>query len=234
MKLIAIGDIHGREVWNEIVKHEQDCDQIVFIGDYFDSKENIPASLQIDNFKDICDLKRNSPDKVTLLFGNHDWHYLRTSQETYSGFQQWHKTDISEVIHQAISEDLLQMAFVHDKYLFSHAGVTKTWLANNGYESGPVDEFINSLFKYQPNRFRFTAGENMSEVGDDITQSPIWVRERSLLEDGVVEFIQVVGHTHKCEVTYLKEKVIIIDALFPSKEYLVIKNGVVSNESVYI
>ena len=36
-KTIYIGDIHGRDVWEEIVEKHDNADHIVFIGDYFDS-----------------------------------------------------------------------------------------------------------------------------------------------------------------------------------------------------
>ncbi len=35
MKIITIGDIHGRDFWKKIL--EEPMDQLVFIGDYFDS-----------------------------------------------------------------------------------------------------------------------------------------------------------------------------------------------------
>ena len=36
MKLVAIGDIHGRDIWKQIVETEQP-NTVVFVGDYFDS-----------------------------------------------------------------------------------------------------------------------------------------------------------------------------------------------------
>ena len=51
-KTIYIGDIHGLDIWNEIVAKHDDADNIVFIGDYFDSFD-IPAVVQLDNVKKI-------------------------------------------------------------------------------------------------------------------------------------------------------------------------------------
>jgi len=34
MKLVAIGDIHGRNIWQQIVEQEQPT-TVVFVGDYF-------------------------------------------------------------------------------------------------------------------------------------------------------------------------------------------------------
>ncbi len=85
-KWIAIGDIHGRDTWKPIVNSEIDnVDRIIFVGDYFDSF-HIPMQTQISNFLDILELKRKYPDRVVLLIGNHDYHYMRSVKQTYSGF----------------------------------------------------------------------------------------------------------------------------------------------------
>jgi predicted MPP superfamily phosphohydrolase len=223
MKLIAIGDIHGRSSWKEIVE-STDADKIIFVGDYFDSKDNLPAKDQIDNFKQILSLKRDNLDKVVLLFGNHDFHYLSAAEEQYSGFQDWSQYDIAEVLHEAVKERLVQMAYVQAGYLFSHAGITKTWLTNHGYAGQPLDAFVNDLFYHQPKRFRFQVGKNRSPSGEDITQSPIWVRPTSLSIDAVEGFIQVVGHTQQRSLT-ITNNLILIDALGTSGEYLVIENN---------
>ena len=71
MKIIAIGDLHGRTLWKYIVS-KVDFDVVVFIGDYFDTHENISPVQQIENFKELLDYKKQLPEKVVLLFGNHD------------------------------------------------------------------------------------------------------------------------------------------------------------------
>ena len=59
MKLVAIGDIHGRDIWKQIVETEQP-NTVVFVGDYFDSFD-IPGKTQIDNFKNIIQWKHDNP-----------------------------------------------------------------------------------------------------------------------------------------------------------------------------
>ncbi|KAA6438452.1 hypothetical protein FEM33_17350 [Dyadobacter flavalbus] len=222
MKLIAIGDIHGRNAWKEIIK-STDADKIVFVGDYFDSKDLVLAKEQIDNFNQILALKRNNPNKVVLLFGNHDFHYLSEAGEQYSGFQFGNQYEIKEVLNEAFREKLVQMAYIRNGFLFSHAGVTNTWLTKHGYAGQPLDEFINDLFYFQPQRFRFQAGKNGSSSGDDVTQSPIWVRPESLRTDAVNGFVQVAGHTQQRSLT-ITDDLVLIDTLRTSGEYLVIEN----------
>lgn len=80
------------------------------------------------------------------------------------------------------------------------------------------------MFIYKPNAFRFKIGKNYSEYGDDVSQSPIWVRPNSILEDAVDEFIQVVGHATQ-ENLALSPKVTFIDILGTSGEFFIIENG---------
>ncbi|MFN9956617.1 MAG: metallophosphoesterase, partial [bacterium] len=125
MKTLLLGDTHGRNLWKEIIKKETP-DRIVFIGDYFDTRDDIDASTQIQNFKEILEFKKENPDKVILLIGNHDFHYLKGCGETYSGYQQWAAMDINEVLQPALTSGHLQICHVYDEYIFSHAGLTQT------------------------------------------------------------------------------------------------------------
>ncbi len=222
MKIIAIGDIHGRNSWYQIV-HSNEYDKVIFVGDYFDSRENIPTLDQIHNFNNLITFKKENPEKVVLLFGNHDFHYLTSADEQYSGYQYWSRFDIVSVLNNAIQERLVQMVHIHEKFLFCHAGLTKTWLKNTGHEDEPIEDYINDLFFYQPKHFRFKAGSNASEIGDDITQSPIWVRPGSLVRDSVEGFVQVVGHTPQSRLRINPEH-IFIDTLGTSGEYLFIQD----------
>lgn len=223
MRIIALGDTHGRTDWKQVTANEK-FDKVVFIGDYFDTHEDITPEQQKSNFEDLIEYKKANIDKVVLLVGNHDYHYLRTVNETYSGFQEWHKTDIAEMLHKALDADLMQMCFMMENYIFSHAGITKTWLKNTGYTGEePLELFINNLFKYQPLAFRFTSGRNHSPYGDDVEQSPIWVRPNSLLRDRIEGFIQIVGHTTQNKLVITND-VILIDTLRTSGDYLIWDN----------
>lgn len=69
MKTIFIGDIHGRDIWKDIVSQEKP-DRVVFIGDYFDSFD-IKGPVQIHNFKEIIEFKKSGECEVIMLIGNH-------------------------------------------------------------------------------------------------------------------------------------------------------------------
>lgn len=228
MKVVALGDTHGRTIWKSIVIQEADADLFVFIGDYFDTHYNVTPNQQIENFKDILEFKKKNQNKVILLLGNHDFHYLKGVQEKYSGFQKFFQMDINEVLEPAVASGLVQMCFIYDKFVFTHAGVTNTWCVRNGIDKNNLEESINQAFMTDLDSFYFAYGPNMSQTGDDVTQSPIWVRLPSLFEDAVTGYVYVVGHTPLQELT-ITDNVIGIDTLGTTQEFLIIEDGILSS-----
>lgn len=226
-KIIAIGDTHGRNKWKDIVTKEHDTDRVIFLGDYFDSF-NIPFEEQMNNFLSILEYKRSMPDKVVLLLGNHEYHYLTSySFDRYSGHQLQYAGKIEEILEQAIKEKLIKVAHMEDGYLCTHAGLTKTWMVNNNIIGGTAD-LINLTFKKNPGAFKFTPYKTgLDNVGDSVTQSPIWVRPMALLSDLPEGLKQVVGHTHQPEGINedVSGHVFFIDTLDYRVEYLIINNG---------
>ena len=193
MKTIVLGDTHGRNIWKEIVFQEK-ADRVIFIGDYFDSF-NIGPAEQMFNFREIIDFKEKGECEVILLIGNHDFHYY-PGGETYSGY----KAGAAPAIRQILQENNhhIQMCYQLDNVLFTHAGIGHDWLVyQNKYESGSIADFVNDIWKYQPNRFMFYG---IDQYGNTKTQTPIWIRPQALIAGNrdtflKKEYIQVVGHT---------------------------------------
>jgi hypothetical protein len=203
-KTVFLGDIHGRTIWEDILKEEQDAARIVFVGDYFDSF-NIGGVAQLYNFLKIVEYKKNSDKEVVLLFGNHDYHYMPGFIGSgYSGYQ----AGLAYQFREAISNNLehFKMCYLFDDILCSHAGISYIWLQDTfGLEkdedwfmeniSDTVD-MINEYFKYRPTIFDFNG---INSYGDDVWQTPIWIRPASLMkankETLKKKVIQIVGHT---------------------------------------
>jgi len=227
MKIIGLGDTHGRYNWKSIVSKEIECDKIVFIGDYFDSRDGHTTLDQIDNFLQILNFKRKNIDKVVLLIGNHDFHYLSDIKENYSGFQFAGSIAINEVLEGAIKEGLMQMCYVNNNFVFSHAGITNTWMNRYPINVETLELDVNELFNTRRRNFGFAMGDNFSQTGNDICQSPIWVRPPSLIADAIEGLTYVVGHTTVKELT-IDDKIpniIFIDCLGTTGQYLVIEDG---------
>jgi len=203
MKIIAIGDIHGRSNWEDFVK--QEFDLCVFVGDYFDSF-TLDVDTQIENFEKIVEFKNTSNKKVVLLTGNHDLHYLLDT-EHYSGYNHDRAIDIAEALGQA--GKALTMAHQEGGLLFSHAGVTKTWAKKNKINLLDIAYSINQL---PLPAFGFY-NKDESRYGDNKHQGCVWVRPRALQSDLIANFVQVVGHTHMKDITAFEDKVVYIDVL---------------------
>jgi predicted MPP superfamily phosphohydrolase len=220
MKIVALGDTHGRPYWKTVVE-TSDFDKVVFVGDYFDSRDFILEKQQIKNFREILAFKKSNPAKVVLLIGNHDFHYLPGIEDRYSLYQSSYAAEIGKILADAKNKNLLQMCYVYQRFLFTHAGVTKTWANANGIDIEHIEDSINALFRNKPDAFKFTPGTNDSPRGEDITQTPIWVRQGSLQFDKVDGYTQVVGHTPQ-DILLLSTDVILIDTLGSTGQYLTI------------
>lgn len=233
MRIIVLGDTHGRDDWKRIVEKEKDADKRIFIGDYWDSLV-VPFYAQHDNYLDLVEHKKTHPEDI-LLFGNHDYHYHPAITERFSGYQAESRQAISILLNEALNQDLFKMCHKEGDILFSHAGVTSTWLQHMGLTESPhIDEAVNDLFKYKPLSFQFYGYD---PYGDDITQSPIWVRPRSLIMDGVPGWRQVVGHTRMTSINIepVTKRFAFIDALEEnSGQYLIINDGVFEVASVEV
>lgn len=229
-KIVAIGDIHSKNIWKEIVNKNMDADRIIFMGDYFDCFENYETTIQANNFEDIVAFKKANPEKVILLFGNHDYHYLSFIDDQYSGFKPSSKPLYSSLLDAALKASELQMAYAEDGYLFTHAGVTKTWCKNNDIDLSNIVDSINDLFITKPRQFGFTPPDRISysPYGDNVTQTPIWIRLTSLRNDKVDGWKQIVGHTVQKQFNeeQLNEPITCIDWLDYVRRYLVIENNV--------
>lgn len=227
MKILAIGDIHGRPEWKSIVAQNQ-YDQIVFMGDYFDSKEGIPFTIQKKNFIELLEFKKGNSGNVVLLIGNHDFHYFADSEQTYSGFQSKHQKTISKLLESARKENLIQVCHRHLNYLFVHAGLSKTWVKKAFSKNLVKDnlcETVNHLLTLKTHALGFSPGREYDGYGDEPCQSPLWIRPKSLLKDRIDGYVQVVGHTPQAKLL-ITEDVIFIDTLGQTGEYLVIEDGV--------
>lgn len=151
MKVLVIGDIHGRKFWRQaIVNNIKFVDKIIFLGDYLDpySQEirDNPDSMECSSFddvgslfcmlNDIISLKKNEPGKYILLTGNHTDSYIwsKFAAATRTDYDNWKK------YHKFFSQNLeyFNLVWIENDVIFSHAGITENW----------ANEFLYSFMKY--------------------------------------------------------------------------------------
>lgn len=198
MKQIIIGDIHGHDTWKRIIDQEKTFDRIVFLGDYHDSF-SIPSKDIISNFKSIVELKNSQKDKVILLIGNHDYHYMRNSVSQFSGFRGELKLAQQDLLEELVRNDMMQVCYKDGQNrLYSHAGISKSWCEDHftdGINLEYIDQDINNLFKEDLYAFNFKYKISSNSYGDNIYQGPLWIRPNSLYTDAIEGVDQIVGHT---------------------------------------
>jgi predicted phosphodiesterase len=216
MKMVVIGDLHGLSIWKDILMQHQDCDKVVFIGDYFDSKRDfVSPEDQLINFDKVLKLKRLNPDKVILLIGNHDFQYFSFVKENYGGYQSLYNDQICAKMDRAYTRDWIQMCHIEGEFLFSHAGVTNQWCEKYKVDTQDLEEELNRVLEENPIAYYHSK---------ELPKSPIWIRPDDLNNDLLPNYIQVVGHTQQISIK-VSERLILIDALTSVNEYLVIENN---------
>jgi len=244
MKTIVLGDTHGRSNW-KLAVYQDKPDRVIFIGDYFDSFD-ISGVEQISNFKEIIKYKEDNPQvEVIMLIGNHDHHYFPEVGYTgTSGYQSKIAPSISQVIDE--NRNHLQMAYGFDNFLFTHAGVSPVFMdevfGENGWNIENVVVDLNELFRYKPRAFDFNGFESS---GDNTTQTPIWIRPRSLMSANKKhpkglknDYIQIVGHTAMRRIDlegsdkFTGGRYYFIDTMEISGNYLVIQDNKITVNSV--
>jgi len=235
-KILTIGDVHGRDkwifhthgspyefnhwkiavengapgddpFWNDLPYMQ--FDKIIFIGDYVDSYD-LNNEIILNNLKNIVFFKKMVPNKVILLLGNHDIQYFIHDQ-ICSGYRGEMYHDLNPIFRDpelGFKIAHLEKDTEGNKYLWTHAGVTRGWLKEvrdevfqNGYrfydiikdfENAEIDEFLNMLLQIKnPNIF------NVDAYSGGIAEwaGPLWVRPFVFNNDGVHGLNQIVGHT---------------------------------------
>jgi predicted MPP superfamily phosphohydrolase len=215
MKFITIGDIHGCPVWKRAVYHYdkntdrlgecllgKEIDKVIFIGDYVDDWDLTNIEI-LDNLHEIIQLKKDYPDNVVLLWGNHDIAYLRN--ETCSG----NRMEMRPVLYYLFKEniDLFQLAYQYKKTIWTHAGIHRGWweyfiepllkgvtqtrftpflvLCDN------IADQLNLMFEYyyQP---LFMVSPHRG--GRDKVGGPLWADKIEIYTKPLEGYHQVVGH----------------------------------------
>lgn len=189
MKIVVLGDIHGKLIWKDIIEKEQ-SDKIIFLGDYVSTHGLESAEQQVINLNSILEYKINNPDTVILLRGNHDIQHLGYNWAECSGWNQ----KVYEMMKSRKDDylELTQWVYIDKnlKTIFSHAGVSTEWMRVAG---------INSIYEIndmEPSeKFGFWPSKMSDYYGISPTQPPTWIRPQTLVEYMPEGWTQVVGHT---------------------------------------
>lgn len=201
MKLLIIGDLHGKNYWEEIRVNRYD--KIIFLGDYVDhwneSDEHIYRNLQ-----NLILLKEEYPERLELLLGNHDIQYLHYPKYLCSGFRQSMQPELSRLFN--LKAPLFKIAWQKNDHIFTHAGITNAWyreflqiprVAQLKEENDTLAGLLNKTEQTAERDILHRAGVLRGGYGSG---GVTWADRQELASDMLTGYHQVVGHTITREV----------------------------------
>lgn len=225
MKYLIVPDVHGRDFWREpVYKTLQETDaKIIFLGDYvdpyydefYDGDEDKWLVEGINSWDDLSDyvvktltdiinLKKQYPDRIILLLGNHDCGYAISTIICKSRHERPKHADIlRKLFHK--NRDLFQLAhedYINDiHYIFSHAGINTKYaydcFGNKVNENNVVDLF-NKAYEEDNYGILESLGLFSHWRGGWRTDygSLVWADAREFLQDNQDAYgFSIVGHT---------------------------------------
>ena len=196
-KRIIIGDPHGRYGYVKDIYAYEDPDEVILLGDYFDSWDIWPAD-QKTSYEGILELRQAHHEKGrgpwVMLLGNHDAHYLPAwPNGKCSGWSGETEAFAGPLLSKGMDDGTLRIAWVDTdiKTIYTHAGVTEPWASR--WLSGSLGNLETVAYE----AFQFVGAD---PYGDDSRNSPLWVRPSSLLANPWEDteghlWDQVFGHT---------------------------------------
>ena len=201
MKHIVIGDLHGQDIWQHV--NTKSYDKVIFLGDYVDSY-TLSDLVILENLKKIIALKKRQPEKIVLLLGNHDAHYLHYPRFECSGFRPSMQRDLTTLLCK--NADLFQVAYQKNNYLFTHAGVTNNWYSE--IMRLPVlqqiceqeETLAAQLNRLEKTTYRASLYDAGIERGGFGYGGPLWADLKETFTDMLHGYHQVVGHTRVEEI----------------------------------
>ena len=199
-KRVIMGDPHGR--WGAVshIYLTEKPDDVIILGDYFDSFDIHPIDQKMC-YDNIINLKKMHEDKCgadsfILLIGNHDMHYLNDYNGQHSGYNFETVTIAGYRIERDICNKQLRYVYIDklNRTIYSHAGVSMKWLEK--WCDGKIEN-INNDMSYHA--FEFTYRDNGDFFGSSVYNGPTWIRPEGLLKnpykDELGVWNQVFGHT---------------------------------------
>lgn len=136
MKILTIPDTHGFDFWKQYVyKNINEFDKIIFLGDYVDEFK-LKDDVIIQNLMDIIELKFNNPNKIELLWGNHDIQYLYLNTEVFKqtkchGYRRSYAWKLNKIFIE--NKYLFKPIHIYKNYIWSHAGFSTLYMKQLDY-----------------------------------------------------------------------------------------------------
>jgi hypothetical protein len=218
MKILIIGDIHGRTCWKDMADIKYllyadeesagfggfipEYDYYIFLADYVDSFDITSEKIK-KNLLEIIRFKKLYNSNVILLWGNHDIEYFlnepwKKIKNAITGFRPDAHFDLYDIFN--INRDLFQLAFQIENYLFSHAGIHQGWynfvffkaIKDMNMDNMTIAEQLNEAFRY---RLECLFDCDWYRGGSKKVGGPLWCSKEYISKKPLKGYHQYVGHT---------------------------------------
>ena len=211
MRILVCGDLHCKLniLQRTINKFKAEkFDKVVFLGDYCDDWNAQPEdSYQL--VSDLIEFKKEFPDKVILLLGNHDLSEWMANHFYCSGFNPTTHFIIKNLFED--NQDLFQLTYSDGNHLYSHAGVEVNWLKNlyiiddiylpkNDKNPDVWSDYFNWVYRNRDtDEIANKVFPRLADVGGMRgglgSPSLIWADKEELIRSSLPFINQIVGHT---------------------------------------
>lgn len=216
MKFVTVPDVHGRNTWQKAVYRFDDngnvvdcllgkeIDKVIFVGDYVDSWDLTNTEI-LANLVAIINLKKDYPEYVELLWGNHDVAYLNM-QSGISGFRAVMAPDLYQLFND--NRGLFKLAYQYKTTIWTHAGIHKGWWQYNALpviegkkivrwggfldECKNIADYLNVMFDFN---FEDIYMVSHHRGGYNKVAGPIWADKVEIYTKPLGGYHQIVGHT---------------------------------------
>lgn len=165
MIITVVADSHGSAVPLGIARENIEAsDKVIFLGDFFDHGEK-EYEDQKNNFLDVMDFKKQNPEKVIILIGNHDANYILPE------LRKWQPEHAKKIENMILGNlQLIDFACLEGNWLFSHAGFSEVWMKNQLGCKGVSKELIELLnTQFHNGDFINLHFTGLSGYGDEVT-----------------------------------------------------------------
>lgn len=196
--ILICPDVHCRNFYKSVLEIKDKY--IIFLGDYLDPYpwEGFSFENGLANLEEIINFKKQNPDRVTLLLGNHDFNALWRKN-----WASRHNYKFQNDSHALLKDNLnlFEPYKVIGNILFTHAGVSEGWYKEyninnitdfldnqwNLFINGPLGPFEESYLPI------FDCGR--SRGGYAPYGGIFWHDEYESYWTNPIDYIQIYGHT---------------------------------------
>ena len=200
MSLKIIPDIHSRDYYKSILSNT--TDKIIFLGDYGDPYpyEGLDDDDTIEAMMDIFSFAQDNPDRVVLLYGNHDI-YLRKMRGC-SRYNWMLAKQLEEIYNEF--KDLFKVAYWDEESqtMFTHAGITKPWWDSLelpfDWTPKQIQDYLNNLLLQDTSNYNPLDEVSRYRGGYNWNGSCIWAdvgEHLKLKKDECMPFNQIFSHS---------------------------------------